>query len=233
MSNKWANDENALGICDRCGLTYKLRRLKKETQNRTETNLMVCPECWDPDHPQQFVYEIDVDDPKPLLDPRYETADGAGSTSDDDDLSEFTTDAGGWVVVNGSGSVADGSITITPSGSAAYMSRAADTANQVAFDTNYVHYLRFNVLRPESGVSPSWNMIFQWRRTTDATWSATDRQLNFISPEFQGYETSHTTQADLRHQANWDGTIEGVRLWFHDDTATETVSVDYIRFEEF
>lgn len=37
-------------ICDRCGFRFKSTQLRKEWQG-----LMVCKECWEPRHPQDFV----------------------------------------------------------------------------------------------------------------------------------------------------------------------------------
>lgn len=43
----FANGKNALGICDRCGFRFKLLQLKKEW-----TGFKVCPQCFEPKHPQ-------------------------------------------------------------------------------------------------------------------------------------------------------------------------------------
>lgn len=41
--NHWAE-------CQRCGFEYRQKELKKEW-----TNLIVCPDCYEPRHPQDFV----------------------------------------------------------------------------------------------------------------------------------------------------------------------------------
>lgn len=64
----------ALGICDRCGLTYPLIELRNETVNRKLSAVKVCPECWDPDHPQNYIGLIRLDDPKPLREARPDPA---------------------------------------------------------------------------------------------------------------------------------------------------------------
>ncbi len=46
-AGKWA-----LGICQRCGFRCALNDMKYETYNQVRTNFKVCPECFDPDHPQ-------------------------------------------------------------------------------------------------------------------------------------------------------------------------------------
>ena len=52
----FASGKYALAICDRCGQQYKFLELKKEWNG-----LEVCPECYEPKHPQ--------------LDPSYHAAD--------------------------------------------------------------------------------------------------------------------------------------------------------------
>lgn len=66
----YAEGKKAFGFCDRCGFRYKLRELKAETVNLASTNLLVCPECWDPDHPQNMLGRLRVDDPQALRNPR-------------------------------------------------------------------------------------------------------------------------------------------------------------------
>lgn len=39
--------------CDRCGFPFHLSQLRKEW-----TNSMVCPKCWNPRHPQEFIKGI-------------------------------------------------------------------------------------------------------------------------------------------------------------------------------
>ena len=52
----FASGKYALAICDRCGQQYKFLELKKEWNG-----LQVCPECYEPKHPQ--------------LEPTYHSAD--------------------------------------------------------------------------------------------------------------------------------------------------------------
>lgn len=54
---KFASGKFALGICDRCGGTFKLSSLKEERIKRIPTGNLVCEECYDPDHPQNFFGE--------------------------------------------------------------------------------------------------------------------------------------------------------------------------------
>ena len=66
----YAEGRKAFGFCDRCGFRYNLKDLKTETVNLATTNLLVCPECWDPDHPQNMLGRMRVDDPEALRNPR-------------------------------------------------------------------------------------------------------------------------------------------------------------------
>ena len=70
MGNRFASGKNAISECDRCGQRYKLKFLRKEIIKTKNYNLLVCPECWDPDHPQLQLGMFPVDDPQGLRDPR-------------------------------------------------------------------------------------------------------------------------------------------------------------------
>jgi len=70
MGNRFASGKNAISECDRCGQRYKLKVLRKEIIKTKNYNLLVCPECWDPDHPQLQLGMFPVDDPQGLRDPR-------------------------------------------------------------------------------------------------------------------------------------------------------------------
>jgi hypothetical protein len=70
MSRRFASGKKALAICDRCGLQYKLRQLKILVVRGRETNIKVCPTCYDPDHPQNKLGEFPVDDPQAIRNPR-------------------------------------------------------------------------------------------------------------------------------------------------------------------
>ena len=70
MGNKFASGKNAIAECDRCGQRYKLTVLRKETVKTKIRNILVCPQCWDPDQPQLLLGMFPVDDPQGLRDPR-------------------------------------------------------------------------------------------------------------------------------------------------------------------
>ena len=42
----------AIGICDQCGLQYKLNKLKYGAVAGRTVRSRLCPDCWDPDDPK-------------------------------------------------------------------------------------------------------------------------------------------------------------------------------------
>jgi hypothetical protein len=73
MGNRFASGKHSIAECDRCGQRYKLKQLKKEIIKLKEYNLLVCPECWDPDQPQLQLGMFPVDDPQAVRNPRNDT----------------------------------------------------------------------------------------------------------------------------------------------------------------
>ena len=78
-TNMYAQGRKALGICDRCGFTFKLKELRYETENKVRNGLRVCPECFDPDHPQFDVNRVSTIDPQALYDARVDTGEEASA----------------------------------------------------------------------------------------------------------------------------------------------------------
>jgi len=70
MSSKYASAKHTIAECDRCGFQYKLKELKDLFIRTTKTNIKVCKECWEPDHPQNMQGMYPVDDPQAVKDPR-------------------------------------------------------------------------------------------------------------------------------------------------------------------
>ena len=70
MSNRFASGKNAIAECDRCAFRFKLKVLRKEIIKTKNYNLLVCPQCWDPDQPQLQLGMYPVDDPQGIRDPR-------------------------------------------------------------------------------------------------------------------------------------------------------------------
>ncbi len=67
---KYAAGKRALGLCDRCGFTYRLNDLTYEVEDQHLNGLRVCSTCKDEDNPQLQLGEINVNDPQSLWDPR-------------------------------------------------------------------------------------------------------------------------------------------------------------------
>lgn len=70
MPNRFASGKRAIAECDRCGQRYKLKQLKSLIIKTKNVNLLVCPECWEEDHPQLQLGMYPVDDPQALRNPR-------------------------------------------------------------------------------------------------------------------------------------------------------------------
>tara|TARA_R110000822_G_scaffold4612_3_gene19903 strand:+ start:126 stop:548 length:423 start_codon:yes stop_codon:yes gene_type:complete len=119
MGNRFASGKNSIAMCDRCGFQFKLTTLRKEIKKTKIYNLLVCPECWDPDQPQLLLGMYPVDDPQAVREPRrdstYYTAGTNGlqtvnSTSNAPDAAGFVTGGSrdiqwGWAPVGGASGV--------------------------------------------------------------------------------------------------------------------------------
>jgi hypothetical protein len=70
MGNRFASGKWAIAQCDRCDQRFKLKVLRKEIIKTKTYELLVCPECWDPDQPQLQLGMFPVDDPQGLRNPR-------------------------------------------------------------------------------------------------------------------------------------------------------------------
>jgi hypothetical protein len=70
MSNKYTTNKNAIADCDVCGFQFKLKQLKSLFVRETKTNILACPECWNPDQPQNLQGMYPVDDPQAVRNPR-------------------------------------------------------------------------------------------------------------------------------------------------------------------
>lgn len=73
MGNRFASGKRSIAECDRCGQQFKLRQLRTEIVKTKQYQLLVCPECWDPDHPQLLLGMYPVDDPQAVRNPRKDT----------------------------------------------------------------------------------------------------------------------------------------------------------------
>ena len=77
MATRFASYKRAFGFCDRCAQRYPLKELKKFYIMGNLINEKVCPECWDPDHPQNWIGILGsqkvANDPQALREPRPDT----------------------------------------------------------------------------------------------------------------------------------------------------------------
>ena len=105
MGNRFSSGKNSIAECDRCGFRFKLTELKKEIIKTKLYSIKVCPECWDPDHPQLQLGMYPVDDPQGVQDPRPDrsyTASGVladGSQGEGSRVFQW-----GWAPVGGASS---------------------------------------------------------------------------------------------------------------------------------
>lgn len=60
----------ALGLCDRCGFSFRLNQLHSEIYDERPNGLLVCSTCLDVDNPQLQLGRYKIDDPQSLQDPR-------------------------------------------------------------------------------------------------------------------------------------------------------------------
>lgn len=70
MPNRFASGKRAISECDVCGQRYKLKQLRQLVIKTKNVNILACPECWNPDHPQLQLGMYPVDDPQALRNPR-------------------------------------------------------------------------------------------------------------------------------------------------------------------
>ena len=103
MGNRFASGKNSIAECDRCGQQYKLKQLKMEVIKTKLYQLKVCPECWDPDHPQLLLGMFPVDDPQAVRQPRRDTTYVTSGINADGFLSGGSRDIQwGWNPIGGS-----------------------------------------------------------------------------------------------------------------------------------
>jgi hypothetical protein len=103
MGNRFASGRIAIAECDRCGGQYKLKQLREEVIKQRKYQLLVCPECWDPDQPQLMLGTFPVDDPQALRNPRKDTTYVTSGVNSAGNLSGGSRDIQwGWFPVGGS-----------------------------------------------------------------------------------------------------------------------------------
>lgn len=73
MPSKYSSGKFAIAQCDRCGFRFKLKQLKQLVIKTKNVNILVCPECWEPDQPQLQLGMYPVNDPQAVRNPRPDT----------------------------------------------------------------------------------------------------------------------------------------------------------------
>lgn len=97
MPTKFATGKRAIATCDRCGFQYQLKELREITIKTKNVNLLVCPECWEPDQPQLQLGMYPVNDPQALRNPRPDTSYFQSGLNDNGNPSEGSRDIQwGW-----------------------------------------------------------------------------------------------------------------------------------------
>ena len=70
MPSKFASGRWAISQCDRCNFRFPLKKLRRLVIKTKNINLLVCPECWEPDQPQLQLGLYPINDPQALRNPR-------------------------------------------------------------------------------------------------------------------------------------------------------------------
>lgn len=74
MPNRFSSGKFAIAECDICGQRYKLKQLKELIVKTKRINVLACPECWNPDHPQLQLGMYPVEDPQAVRNPRRDNS---------------------------------------------------------------------------------------------------------------------------------------------------------------
>lgn len=120
MATRFASYRKAFGFCDRCAQRYPLKQLQKYYIMGKLINEKVCPECWDPDHPQNWVGIIGSqkvsNDPQALREPRPDTNrnDSCSNFAFDPVATQSATFTLNNVFITGYSSYAPGVIIVPP-----------------------------------------------------------------------------------------------------------------------
>lgn len=94
----YAKGKYAFGFCDKTGFRYPLSELVDEFRNGTRTGFRVGPDVKDPDHPQNFLGRVKINDPQSLMnarpDPRVEPSTARALKAD-----PFFIDSGSSIII--------------------------------------------------------------------------------------------------------------------------------------
>ena len=86
MATPFASGKKAFGFCDLCGFRTDLRDMKREVVKQRMTGMLLCRECWSPDHPQLMLGTFPIYDPQALRNPRPDTGYYVSGTTSDGSL---------------------------------------------------------------------------------------------------------------------------------------------------
>jgi hypothetical protein len=254
--NKYARGKKALGICDRCGLTYRYLQLKTEVVDDIIVNNRVCPECFDPDHPQNRAGKIDYSDAISLRQPRTDTTTGSefidrrqttaaycwefdtyelGREADQNSTMDWMPEGSGTLTWNSAGSSGsqNGTATLVTVGSDEGMTRDTSAAlNGLWFSSNDYDFARIRMRVVVETQPADWSGIFSFRRSFDSVGQYKELPLA-PRPEAikQMGDQWFILEYDLGADATWVSTIRELRFQPY-NTAGNTVEIDYIRLEK-
>jgi hypothetical protein len=71
----FSSGKNSHFECERCGFVYDYNEQKSEFWRGKPKHNKVCPDCYDPDHPQLFIDQVRPVDAMALKNPRPLTGD--------------------------------------------------------------------------------------------------------------------------------------------------------------
>jgi len=83
MPSQFSSGKNSIAECDRCGFRFKLTQLKGLVIKTKNVNIMVCPECWEPDQPQLLLGMYPVNDPQAVRNARPDVSYVTSGVGDD------------------------------------------------------------------------------------------------------------------------------------------------------
>lgn len=99
MPSQFASGKHAIAECDRCGWRYKLKQLRRLVIKTKNVNILVCPECWEPDQPQLQLGLYPVNDPQAVRNPRPDTSYYAPGFTINNEGDNIPSGAGGSRVI--------------------------------------------------------------------------------------------------------------------------------------
>jgi len=229
MVKAFASEQNAIGICDRCGWEYPLKDLRKERINLNISNVRVCPECWDEDHPQNRLGRRTYSDAQALRDPRVDTA-VLASRYGDAVRYDFDLDLDNWIS-NGTATATwvSGSAILTTSGADGSIHITKPT-NALSIDASAYSKVRVRINVTTETSDTDWIGRCRWRRTTDGSY-ASSRQIDLVRPNLGQFgEQFHVLTWDMFNESNWSGTVDSVEFIPY-STSGNVIEFSYIRFE--